>query len=105
MKKETASYPWELLQEGIERSKPLCVNAGMIRNLLTQDYRQRINAVTKESALVVGDPDLGGFVNQLPGALEEGTIVTDILTKKGFTTTSSLNESSGQIIEKFFRRL
>ncbi len=73
--KYTASYPWELLQDSVADAKPLCVNAGMIRQLTTQDYRLKINAVTVDNALVVGDPDLNGFVNQLPGAYEEGKIV------------------------------
>ncbi|MGZ5191437.1 MAG: CHAT domain-containing protein, partial [Flavisolibacter sp.] len=105
LEKETAAYPWELLQDAIAEARPLCVNAGMIRQLITQEYRMRINAVTKDSALVIGDPDLQGYpyANQLAGALEEGTVVYDILKKNGFETTESLNEQSPKIIEKLFR--
>ncbi len=31
--KYTAAYPWELLQDNTQDAKPLCVNAGMIRQL------------------------------------------------------------------------
>ena len=103
LEKDTASYPWELLQDATADAKPLCVNAGMIRQLVTQDYRPKINAVTKDNALVIGDPDLQGFVNQLPGALEEGKAVNEIFSEHEFNTTVSLNESAPQIIEKFFR--
>ena len=103
LEKDTASYPWELLQDAVAEAKPFCVNAGMIRQLITQDYRPRINAVTKDSALVIGDPDLKGFVNQLPGAYEEANEVYTVLQSNSFTTTKSLNESAPQIIEKFFR--
>ena len=103
LEKETASYPWELLQDTVAEAKPLCVNAGMIRQLVTPDYRPRINIVTKDTALVVGDPDLKGFVNQLPGAFEEAKEVFSVLQDSGFVATQSLNESAPQIIEKFFR--
>jgi CHAT domain-containing protein len=100
--KHTASYPWELLQDGIENAKPLAVNACMVRQLVTQDYRVRINAVANKKALVVGDPDLKGFISQLPGALKESQFVQSILSSHGFETTALHRSSSGKIIEAFF---
>jgi hypothetical protein len=47
LEKETASYPWELLQDSSMNAKPLCVNAGMIRQLSTKDYRSNINRCNK----------------------------------------------------------
>jgi hypothetical protein len=70
--KETAAYPWELLQENINNAKPLCIDAGMIRQLSTPDYRLNIKRVATDQALVVADPILNGFVRQLPGAVREG---------------------------------
>ena len=99
----TASYPWELLQDGIADTKPFCVSAGMIRQLSTRNYRTHIKAVPKNTALVIADPDLKGFVNQLPGALKEGQLVSDLLSERGMETTSSFKGNHSEIIEKLFR--
>ncbi|MBA2561949.1 MAG: CHAT domain-containing protein [Chitinophagaceae bacterium] len=101
--KYTASYPWELLQDSAANAKPLCVNAGMIRQLTTQDYRLKINAVTQDNALVVGDPDLNGFVTQLPGAFKEGELVSALLSTNGFAVTTSLNDSPAETIKALFQ--
>jgi len=80
----------------------LCINAGMVRQLATQDYRVKINSVSKDSALVIADPDLKGFVNQLQGALEEGERVTEILNETDFTTTKISRGSAADIIQALF---
>ncbi|MEJ7912798.1 MAG: CHAT domain-containing protein, partial [Chitinophagaceae bacterium] len=100
--KDTAAYPWELLQDTVSEARPLCVNAGMIRQLATQDYRLKINAVTNSNALVIGDPDLKGFVNQLPGAYEEAKMVAGLFNKNGFTASPILRGSPPQIIQALF---
>jgi CHAT domain-containing protein len=100
--KDTASYPWELLQDSTNNAKPLCINAGMVRQLATQDYRVKINSVSKNSALVIADPDLKGFVNQLQGALEDGELVTGILNQTDFTTTKISRGSAADIIQALF---
>lgn len=99
----TASYPWELLQDGIADTKPICISAGMIRQLSTRNYRTNIKAVPKNTALIIADPDLKGFVNQLPGALKEGQLVTDLLTANGMEITTSFKGNHPEIIEKLFR--
>ena len=98
----TASYPWELLQDSITDAKPLCVNAGMIRQLSLKDTSFRINTVAANNALVVGDPFLDGYINQLPGAYAEAEMVADKITKLSFKTTVSLKEKSATIIKKLF---
>ncbi len=100
--KYTASYPWELLQDSAMNAKPLCVNAGMIRQLTTQDYRLRIKAVVQNNALVIGDPNLKGFIGQLPGALEESRRVSEILTQNGYETTTVLQGHPSEIIPALF---
>ena len=100
--KDTASYPWELLQDSTHNAKPLCINAGMVRQLATQDYRVKINPVTKDAALIIADPDLKGFVNQLQGALEEGELVADILGQTDFTITKIARGSASDIIQALF---
>ncbi|RYY51138.1 MAG: CHAT domain-containing protein [Chitinophagaceae bacterium] len=99
---ETAAYPWELLQDSISEARPLCVNAGMIRQLSERDSSFRINTVAANNALVVGDPFLDGFITQLPGAYAEAELVAGIFKDQQFETTNSLKEKSSQIIKKMF---
>ena len=98
----TATYPWELLQEGIGKNKPICVSSGMVRQLETPNYRKNIKMVTRNSALVVADPELDGFINQLEGARAEGREVSRMLQMNGVDVTESMNETHAEIIEKVF---
>lgn len=98
----TAAYPWELLQDSVAEARPLCVNAGMIRQLSEKESAFRINTVAANNALVVGDPFLDGFITQLPGAFAEAEMVAGIFKEKHFDTSISLKEKSSQIIKKMF---
>lgn len=98
----TAAYPWELLQDSTSNARPLCINAGMIRQLSTADYRIKIKRVAEDRALVIADPLLNGFVNQLPGAKKEGEVVEDILKKNGYPITSVINGNAADIVRNFF---
>jgi tetratricopeptide (TPR) repeat protein/pimeloyl-ACP methyl ester carboxylesterase len=100
--KYTARFPWELLQDNTTGAKPLCINAGMIRQLATQDSRVNIEPVTTKAALVVGDPDLKGFLTQLPGALEEAKMVAGLMRDKHFETTELLRSSAETIVPALF---
>ncbi|MEO8569953.1 MAG: CHAT domain-containing protein [Ginsengibacter sp.] len=100
--KNTASYPWELLQDKSADAKPLCINAGMIRQLATQDDRIKINVVSKNSALVIGDPFLDGYVIQLPGAYAEAEMVSASLKSNDFNPTLILRGSAPDIIKSLF---
>jgi transcription initiation factor IIF auxiliary subunit len=103
--KHTAAYPWELLQDSSGNSLPLSVNAGMIRQLATKDYRLQINTVVESNAFVVGDPDLkGSTVPQLPGALKEGKRVDEVLSGKGYSVTSLLRSSATDILLSLFSK-
>lgn len=99
---KTAGYPWELLQDSLTDAKPLCINAGMIRQLSVKDTAYRINTVTANNVLVVGDPLLEGYISQLPGALREAELVTQKLNDGSFKIVSSINEKSAGIIRKLF---
>jgi hypothetical protein len=99
---DTAAYPWELLQENVENVKPLCINAGMIRQLSTRNYRLNIKRVATERALIVADPLLGGFVSQLSGAKKEGTVVQDLLTTNGYSNVSLINKTAADIVLNLF---
>lgn len=75
-----AQYPWELLQTGSEKEKPLCISAPMIRQLAMADYKSP-TAIKSNNVIVIGDPDLEGFekARQLPGAAREAKEVYDLL--------------------------
>ncbi len=98
----TAAYPWELLQDSVTDAKPLCVSAGMIRQLSMKDTAYRISTVAANNVLVVGDPFLDGYINQLPGAYEEASMVARRLKNLDFKTTISLKEKSSAIIKKLY---
>lgn len=98
----SATYPWELLQDGLKDTKPICVSSGMVRQLKTPNYRKTIKTVLKENALVIADPNLDGFIGQLKGALAEGKKVTQILNATGLEVCHSFNEGHSEIIEKLF---
>ncbi|OAD90300.1 hypothetical protein A7A78_07070 [Aequorivita soesokkakensis] len=99
---KTASYPWELLQDNTTNAKPLCINAGMIRQLSTKDYRINIKRVAEKGALIIADPILNGFISQLPGAKEEGMMVKDTLENVGYPTTSLIGTDAESIVKNFF---
>jgi len=100
--KYSAAFPWELLQDSTTQSKPLCVNAGMVRQLATADYRTQIKRSYANNALVIGDPDLEGFVQQLPGAVEEAKKVSEIIRNKGFNVTTKINKDFAENLQSLF---
>jgi len=104
--KAAASYPWELLQDSTGNARPLCCNAGMIRQLKLEDYRIKVDAVVGKKALIVGDPDLKGFpyAQQLPGAFKEANMVASILDEYGYEMPNNcFKKSSTQIINALFK--
>lgn len=101
--KNTAGFPWELLQDNVSDAKPFCINAGMIRQLATEYYRININSVVKDTALIIANPDLDGYLSPLPAALEEGRVVNGILTNNGFETTHIPNGEAPAIIESLYK--
>ncbi len=98
----SASYPWELLQDSTHNAKPLCCNAGMIRQLKTEDYRINVNAASGKKALIVGDPDLDGFpaARQLPGAFKEANLVASILDEYGYEMPNNCFKRKSKEISK-----
>jgi CHAT domain-containing protein len=101
--KETAAYPWELLQDTINDNKPLCVNAGMIRRLATPDYRPRILRSVQETALIIGDPNLGGFLPQLDGANKEALMVNSLLSAS-LTPICNVEGTTTSVIRDLFKQ-
>jgi hypothetical protein len=67
--------------------------------LATKDYRLRIYATAEKRALVVADPDLQHFYAQLPGALEEGKHVFDLLAAHNYQTDRLFNSTAAEIFK------
>ncbi len=100
---DTASYPWELLQDNSLNAKPLCIHTGMIRQLSTSDYRKEIKRVATQRALVIADPVLGGFIGQLRGARQEGHEVAENLSNY-YSTTALIESDAATITKNFFSK-
>lgn len=99
----TAEFPWEMMQEDID-SVPLCINSGMVRRLASENTRGAISRVTLKNALVVGDPNLRGFMGQLPGARREGELVTDLLRQEKYETESLIFDDAPNILLKLLTK-
>ncbi|WP_420150850.1 DUF7379 domain-containing protein [Spirosoma sp.] len=102
--KYTAAFPWELLQDNVANARPLSVNAGMIRQLATGDFRININPVVERTAFVVGDPDLKNPAIQLKAAFEEGQKVASLFGTQDFQVTSLLKATAEQIMLNLFSK-
>ncbi|MBO0615019.1 DUF7379 domain-containing protein [Thiothrix fructosivorans] len=82
-------YPWELLYNRLDNeSQPLSVRFGMVRQLQVAQYRQRVVNPVDRSALVIGDPPVGGEFVRLPSARQEAETVANLLEAGGFSTVS-----------------
>lgn len=99
--KRTANFPWEMLQEDLN-GLPLCIHSGMVRQLATTKFRNHATHVQDRKALVVGDPELKGYMSQLKGAEKEASYVSDKLKREQYATETLINSSSSQIILKLF---
>ncbi|MBV4356773.1 CHAT domain-containing protein [Pinibacter aurantiacus] len=100
--KNAASYPWELLQDSTSDAKPLCINAGMIRQLATTNYRADIRRASADLALIVADPVLGGFLPQLKGAEKEGSNVEKLLEVNNYNKISIIGQTAAEIIPALY---
>jgi pimeloyl-ACP methyl ester carboxylesterase len=95
-----ARYPWELMQErrpgqssdSAVIEKPLSVQAGMLRQLQSVEFRERVVMAQRRSALVVGDPP-SQFV-PLDGAVGEARTVTQRLVENNFEVVSCIRSDA-----------
>ncbi|MEM8509313.1 MAG: CHAT domain-containing protein [Bacteroidota bacterium] len=99
---DAASYPWELLQDNSIGAKPLCINAGMIRQLSIPIYRTKIKRANNNQALVVADPNTEEFLNQLPGAKKEGSVISGILHDANYKPKTLISSGPAEIIRNLF---
>ena len=83
-----ARYPWEMMEErhrgdeGAPSEKPLAVQAGMVRQLIVEKFRDRVMMALGKRALVVGNPHTP-FAD-LPGAESEAKEVVKALENAGY---------------------
>ncbi|MFK7997133.1 MAG: CHAT domain-containing protein [Granulosicoccus sp.] len=88
---KAAVYPWELLQDSFDSSgRPMAVEAGIIRQLISGKFRPQPLMAQAQTALVVGDPvadnlDSNSFP-PLPGAASEARKVAAQLNAAAYDT-------------------
>lgn len=102
----SARYPWELLEDRWGSSpRPPAVNAGMIRQFKTKNFRARPAYAPDNTALVIGNPDLGNSPDfaDLPGARNEALSVVGTLANAGYDVTDRIDEHTPAILEALHR--
>ncbi|HEX6829382.1 MAG TPA: CHAT domain-containing protein, partial [Burkholderiales bacterium] len=102
----SARYPWELLENRwSDNGRPPAVNAGLVRQLKTLEFRPRPAHAFKARALVVGNPDLAGWdkFSDLPGARQEAQRVIALLGAHGIQPRDCIDEKADAILENLHR--
>ena len=96
---KAAVYPWELLQDGFDSSgRPMAVEAGIVRQLVSDEFREQPLMSQASTALVIGDPvadDVhGGAFPRLPGAADEAHLIASELNAAAYDTTVLVGEAA-----------
>ncbi|WP_068809170.1 CHAT domain-containing protein [Thauera phenolivorans] len=102
----SARYPWELLEDRWnDNGRPPAVNAGLVRQLKTASFRPQPAHAVGTSALVVGNPDLGGWdrFDDLPGARSEAHKVAALLAERDWQVRDCIDEPAEAVIENLHR--
>lgn len=95
----TANYPWELM---IDIDQPLCSRIGMVRQLATADYEERIRETLTRNAYVVGDPLTPSNYPELPGARKEAELVASLLKSHYDVTHSGSRLGAIEVLNQLF---
>lgn len=118
---EAAQYPWELVEDGLARSregdyiaragnddgvKPMAIRAGLIRQRLTYIYRPEPRMSLANVALVVGNPKLAWpeLFADLPGATAEAKAVAKALLARGIEVHENIERDSDSVMSELFAR-
>ena len=82
----TAAFPWEMFHDSDYDTEPTFINAGLIRQITLEHFKQNPDMIRTPTALVIGDPIYGDFYNlkPLPAAEEEANWVAEYLEKKEY---------------------
>lgn len=105
-----ARYPWEMMQErrrgdyAVHAEKPLAVQAGMLRQLQVEKFRERVVMARDKSALVIGNPSTP--FTDLPGAEQEAAEVVKSLKNADYAVTPLIGpDAKGTtILKELFAR-
>lgn len=99
---EAAGYPWELMEDPWSETRtPLVIEKGVLRQLESWEFREIVRGVTKNVALVIGDP-VSKFP-ELRGAQEEARTVAATLQYGGlFQVRSHLRPRGEEVITALF---
>ncbi|MDH5698886.1 MAG: CHAT domain-containing protein, partial [Nitrospirota bacterium] len=93
---KSAAYPWELLHNRFDpNSRPLAVEAGMVRQMAVTQFRENVLHGTALNALVIGDPtshEPAGKFAPLPGAAMEAREVAQLIRRQGYRDVVELVE-------------
>ena len=93
---KSAAYPWELLHNRFDlNSRPLSVEAGMVRQMAVPQFREKVLHGTALNALVIGDPtshEAAGKFAPLPGAAMEAREVAQLIRRQGYRNVVELVE-------------
>lgn len=99
----SGAYPWELLHDGLTgQGRPLAVQAGIVRQLVSREYRRPVDHPADDAALVIGDPPSGWPA--LPGAQQEAERVAAMLDAEGWQVTALIRPSGRQVLTALFGR-
>lgn len=104
--KESAQYPWELLQDtGDEHGKPLSVRSGLIRQMDTENFRETVNTTPDQRILVVGDPDVNDErFDKLEWAERESQNVRQQFELAGYEVEESIRKDFRNVFGKLYSK-
>lgn len=99
----SATLPWEMLRDRREKEgEPLCVRAGMVRQLSTGEFRPKVDYPNSSDVLVISDPPT--HLRPLPGARMEGQIVADAFRARTFDVTELIGRPVSQTLPALMNR-
>ncbi|HBP90510.1 MAG TPA: CHAT domain-containing protein [Nitrospirales bacterium] len=95
---KSAAYPWELLHNQFDpNSRPLAVEAGMVRQMAVPQFREKVLHGTALNALIIGDPtshEPSGKFAPLPGAAAEAREVAQLIRHQEYRDVVELVEEN-----------
>ncbi len=106
----TARYPWELMVENSTVGTgggrdPASVRGGMVRQLDTVNFREKVMHATERTALVIGHPNLPkGKFPALPGAVKEAREVQKRLSDFNYDVNPLIERDAATVMEALFHR-
>lgn len=100
--RNAAQIPWEILSDPMAGEKPFSVRAGLLRQLIGDDFRIDPRSSELRTALVVGDTE-SGFA-ELRGAQEEGEAVAKVIGDSKFEVTALQRPDPMTFVTELFAR-